>query len=193
MKFILIPAAVLVFILAGGIFFLAYNGLFANLKVQVKPAGPFMLVYQKHTGDYRGTGKIMDTIYYGLLENKNITTFKGFGMYYDVPAETKVEDRRSIAGCILEQQNIKSVNELKSNYMVKELPASEYVYCDFPYKGQGSVMLGIMRVYPAIFKFALEKGLARTPILEVYDIPNKKIRYYMGTKFSQQVYLDFLQ
>ena len=38
-------------------------------------------------------------------------------------------------------------------------------------------MFGIMKVYPALDKYLKEHKYSDSPIMEIYDVPNKKIIY----------------
>jgi hypothetical protein len=58
------------------------------------------------------------------------------------------------------------------------LPEQRNIISEFPYKGKLSVLFSIMKVYPALSKFAIMNGFdEESAIIEIYDIPNKKIFY----------------
>ncbi len=175
MKIVLIVLlALAVFITAG----YAWLGGFSKVKAADKVQGGEILVYQKVKGEYRNTAKVMDDIYYDLLNNKNIETYKGFGIYYDNPKEVEAADLRSDAGCILEPADAEQTDKLKVKYEIKEFPEKKYITASFPYKNKMSVMMSIMKVYPALNKYCEEKGYdTDTPVMEIYDVPNKKIYY----------------
>jgi hypothetical protein len=40
-----------------------------------------------------------------------------------------------------------------------------------------SILVGLMKVYPALEKYTKENGYAGGAIMEIYDVPNKKIIY----------------
>ena len=70
---------------------------------------------------------------------------------------------------------IQKVSEL---FRIKELPEKEFITAEFPYKGKMSIVLGIMKVYPAFAKYISEnRNKEDAYVMEVYDIPNKKILY----------------
>jgi hypothetical protein len=115
-------------------------------------------------------------IYEALLNEKSATT-KGFGIYYDNPKEVEKSKLRSEVGCIVEGLDSAAIANLAQKYNVKILPKSNCVVTEFPYKGMMSVMVGIMKVYPALEKYCKQNGLANSHIMEIYDIQNKLIVY----------------
>ena len=67
---------------------------------------------------------------------------------------------------------------MEADYKIKTLAQGEYIVARFPFKGKMSVMIGIMKVYPAIDKYVKENGYSeKGPIAEIYDMPNKMIVY----------------
>jgi effector-binding domain-containing protein len=88
------------------------------------------------------------------------------------------EDLRSEAGCIIEDRDEEKLGPVKEKFETKKLPVQKYMIAEFPYKGKGSVIISIMKVYPALVKFAREHGHnTDAPVMEIYDVPNKKIYY----------------
>ena len=60
---------------------LSYYGLFTEVKIVKREVGPLWLVYEKHIGNYKNVGPVMDKIYNDLLGNDSIEAAKGFGLY----------------------------------------------------------------------------------------------------------------
>jgi DNA gyrase inhibitor GyrI len=156
----------------------AYYAGFKKVVFQTSEQGGETLVYEELTGDYNQSGVVMDRIYNSLLKDEKIETFKGFGIYYDNPQEVEKSKLRSAVGCILEKRDSAKLNELKKKYKIETCPTGKYITTEFPFKGKMSVMLGIMKVYPAMSKYIKEKGLnEKGAVMEIYDTPNKKILY----------------
>ena len=175
MKVVFILLAVIVVVIVG---IYAYYGGFRKIQVQIQEEGGETVVYEKVKGDYKKTAAVMDKIYYSLLNDHNIETFKGFGIYYDDPKKVDKEKLRSEAGCILEITDVEKTPALEKNYQVKKLPEKQYIIASFPYKGKMSVMFSILKVYPALNKYAEASGYdENTPVMEIYDVPNGKIHY----------------
>ncbi|MDR0874503.1 MAG: hypothetical protein LBN27_13735, partial [Prevotellaceae bacterium] len=52
-----------------------------------------------------------------------------------------------------------------------------YVVTEFPFKGGMSIMVGLMKVYPALAKYIESQNLKDSPIMEIYDVQNKVVIY----------------
>jgi DNA gyrase inhibitor GyrI len=173
-KVALIAVAV---IIVGLIAFYAYYGGFKKVSVGVKADGGEMLVYRDVVGDYAQTPEVFNEIYYALLNDYQVETHKGFGIFYDNPGTVEKSKLRSEVGCILEDEDSHRVIELEAGFNVKTLSEAEYMVAEFPHKGMISIMLGIMKVYPALTRYVKKHGYAEAPVVEIYDVPNKKIIY----------------
>jgi effector-binding domain-containing protein len=160
------------------IMFYAYYGGFKKIKIRIVEIGGETLVYEEITGDYKQSGVVMDKIYHSLLNEDKIETYKGFGVYYDNPQKVEKSKLRSEAGCVLEQNDLGKITELKEKYSIKTFPQKKYITTEFPFKGKISVIFSLMKVYPALNKFAKENGYdENSSVMEIYDVPNKIILY----------------
>ncbi len=167
-------------LIIGSALFLNYMKFFAKVIISEVEKGAFILIYNEHIGDYKGTAKIQNDIYYSLLNDQKIETFKGFGIYYDNPQKVAKEKLRSIAGCILEKSDYKQISKLKdSGFLIKEIPKQNYITTEFPFKSNVSIILGIFKIYPQFKKYIETNNLSQNEMMEIYDIPNKKIVYLM--------------
>ncbi len=175
MKILLIVIISLIVVL---VFMYGYYGGFKKLNIQVTSQGGETVVYEDILGDYRQTGIVMDKVYYELLNDYKIETFKGYGKYIDNPKKTETSKLRSEAGCIIENKDLEEFSGLSVNFNKKILPVKKYITTEFPYKGKISVFFSIIRVYPLLNKFAMENNMNDTgAVTEIYDIPNKRILY----------------
>lgn len=86
------------------IVFIYYGGS-KKVTCRIEKTGGEKLVYKQMTGDYAKSAKLMDEIYYSLLNVYGIETFKGFGIYYDNPKEVEKSKLRSEIGCIIEEKD----------------------------------------------------------------------------------------
>jgi len=156
----------------------SYYGGFKRLNIQIAETGGETVVYESITGDYKQSGVVMDKIYYALLNDHKIETYKGYGKYMDNPQKVEKPKLRSEAGCLIEPRDLDKISKLPAELKSKTLPVQKYIVSEFPYKGKLSVMLSIMKVYPALSKFAEANGSeSEGAVTEIYDIPNKKIFY----------------
>lgn len=157
--------------------FIYYGGL-SKVNCRVEKQGGETLVCKQMTGDYAKSAKLMDEVYYSLLNDYGIETFKGFGLYYDNPKEVEKTKLRSEIGCIIEEKDLLKVADIKGNLQIKTFPEKSYIIAEFPNKGKLSIIFGIIKVYPAMDKFLKEKGYKKEgAVMEIYDVPNKKIIY----------------
>lgn len=158
--------------------FIAYYGGFTKIDIHIEEQGGETVVYEDITGDYRKSGLVMDKIYHSLLKNEGIETYKGYGEYFDNPQKVEKSQLRSQAGSIIEEEDLPKLLTLTGDFKVKQLPKQDYIVAEFPYKGKISILFSIFRVYPALQKFSEENDYSlETSIMEIYDMPNKKIRY----------------
>ncbi|TVR75361.1 MAG: hypothetical protein EA408_00380 [Marinilabiliales bacterium] len=175
MKIALIILGLVVVIVAA--LFIYYGGL-RRVDFNIEKQGGETLVYVEQTGDYSKSAGPIDKIYYSLLNEEGVETFRGFGIYYDNPQKVEKSRLRSEVGNILEDPDPAILKKLEGKYNIKTLPEKEYIVTEFPYRGKLSVMMGIMKVYPAMNRFVREKGFNEDGwVMEIYDIPGKKIVY----------------
>lgn len=177
-KIILYPCMIIIVAI---ISLLLYLDAFSTIDIKKKEIGPYKLVYEKHKGSYNGIKEVQDKVYYSLLNDK-ITTTKGFGIYYDDPSKVATNELRSIGGCIVEQNDYETLNLLGNKYNVLNYHSPENVYAEFSFKNPLSILVGIFKVYPEIKKIQEKKHYTPQPVMEIYDIPAKKIIYSVPIK-----------
>lgn len=155
-----------------------YYGGFRKVSFQQSEQGGEILVYEEVIGDYKQSGKIILGIYNSLRNEEKIETSKSFGIYYDNPQEVDKNKLHSEVGCILEASDSVKLTGLKNKYKIKIFPKSTYITTEFPYMGRLSILIGVMKVYPALNKYSKENRFKeKGAVMEIYDIPGKKILY----------------
>ena len=172
---------------------LARYGLFSSVSVSEKNAGPYVLVYKTHVGDYNSVAPIIGEVYNDLKNNYSIEATKGFGLYYDNPQEVEKAKLRSIVGCIVEGKSVEDLKKGIDKYGVKEYPSSKSVVAEFPYRGKMSIIIGIFKVYPKLASYIKEHKYPQTPIMELYDRPNGTIEYISSVNLSNDIFDGFLK
>ena len=177
MKTVLIIIAILVVIIIIFISIYAYYGGFKKIESVVQSQGGETIVYESVTGDYSQTSKYTDKIYYALLDDDEVETTKGIGVFYDNPQQVDKDKLRSEVGCVLDNTDSALIARLSGKYQIKTLPEGNFLISEFPMKGKMSFIIGVMKVYPALNKYSQEHGYKDSPITEIYDVPNKKIIY----------------
>ena len=175
MKIALIILGLVVVIVAA--LFIYYGGL-RKVASNILKQGGETLIYEEQIGDYSKSAGPIDKMYYALLNEEGIETFRGFGIYYDNPRKVEKSRLRSEVGNILEDPDPAILEKLEGRYNIKTLPEKEYIVTEFPYRGKLSIMMGIMKVYPAMNRFVRENGFDEDGwVMEIYDMPGKKIVY----------------
>ena len=161
--------------------YLYYMGVFSKIEITEKEMGPYKVVFKEHIGDYKETGKIMDEIYHSLLDD-GVETYKGFGIYYDDPKVVEKDKLRSIAGNIIEEKDYDKTDRLKNKYNIKTIDKTRSITTEFPFSNKMSVIFSLMKVYPELNKYIDSKGYKKGQVMEIYDVPNKKIIYLAEIK-----------
>jgi len=175
MKIVLIIIAVIAVVLLA---IYVWLGGFKKIPFSVQETGGEVLVYESHTGDYKNVGKVIDKMYYALLNDANVECFRGFGIYYDNPQKVEKEKLRSDVGNILENPTPEILARLTPKYNIRTQEKQQYLVAEFPYKNQMSIFIGIMRVYPALNRYIRENNLSEEGyVMEIYDMPERKIVY----------------
>lgn len=191
MKIFLIVLALVLALIIGG---MAYFGAFAKVAVTEKTMPAMTIVYAKHTGDYGKIKPVMDSVYFSLLKKEKIAASRGFGLYYDNPRDVVKEKLRSLGGCILEAQDEQKADSLRlKGYKVAVLAQTKALYAQFPFKGPLSIIVGVIKVYPAMIKYQSGNKITPCPVMEIYNITKKKIEYVMGYETSIASYLVLLK
>lgn len=156
----------------------AWLGGFQKIRFSVQEAGGETLIYETHIGDYKNVGKVIDHMYYALLNEEKVECFRGFGIYYDNPQKVEKSKLRSEVGNILENPTPALLEQLDGKFTIKTLERQQYLVAEFPYKNQLSIFMGIMRVYPAMNRYISKHHLNEDGfVMEIYDVPGKKIIY----------------
>ncbi|MEN6472816.1 MAG: GyrI-like domain-containing protein [Syntrophaceae bacterium] len=171
---------------------LAYYGLFAPVVFTEKEMGPYVLVYEKHLGEYKQTASIVDRVSGTLLGEDGIFAGKGFGLFYDNPKTVETANLRSIAGCIVENVPDDKIKKLRDNFLVGEFPEAQCVVAELPYKGYISIVLGTLRVYPKLAEYMQARQYTRVPVMEIYDKPNAKIIYVVAYTLGPYTFENLL-
>lgn len=183
MKILKIISLILLVIFILAVFLLFYLGAFTSLAVQEKTIGPYTFVYEKITGDYSKSGKVMQDLYYRLKGEEGIETFKGIGIYYDDPRFVAKDKLRSVAGCVLEKNDYHKILNLRlKGYKIMNHPQRMSLVVEFPYKNMASIYVGMARAYPLLNKYIKENNYKLGQATEIYDLEAKKIIYAIPLK-----------
>ncbi|MCH4895203.1 hypothetical protein E0494_00595 [Marinilabiliaceae bacterium JC040] len=156
----------------------AYYGGFTKISPKIEKCGGEKLAYIHMSGDYKNSGKFSNKVYNKLLNEYNIKTFRGFGLYYDNPKKVEKEKLKSDIGCIIESKDTAKIKSINKDLKIMNFPNEEYIVCEFPFKSSISFIISVLKVYPILNKYCLDNNYSEdTPVMEIWDIPNKKIIY----------------
>lgn len=64
-----------------------------------------------------------------------------------------------------------------SKYKVKQFPHGETIIAELPCSGAITMLMGNIRIFPAIDKYRDRHHLGDGPVITIVDIPNKKVIY----------------
>lgn len=155
----------------------SYYGGFYEIKIRTETVGGETMVYKKVKGDYKQTSSVTNEVYSYLLNDLDIETYKGAGIFYDNPKQVKKEELRSESGCIIDPADMPKLDTTRCKYEIKQLPYRVSVVTEFPYKGGISVLIGLIRVYPKLEEYVRTHHLPEHAVVEIYDVPGRKIIY----------------
>ncbi|MFH0977058.1 MAG: GyrI-like domain-containing protein [Spirochaetota bacterium] len=176
LKVILLIIAVL---FLGLVFFAGYMGFFTTVKIYEKEVGPYTYVFKEFKGDYKLTGPVFDEVYTNI-NKMGIKTECGIGVYFDDPKVTKTENLRSNCGVIIKQEDSGKIKDLPAILKTGKLDKLKRIVAEFTIKNYLSYMIGPMKAYPALAKYAKENGYNDASVgYEIYDEKAGKIYYIM--------------
>lgn len=163
------------FILTGALLFLLfgwYSGFFAHARLEVKPVGEFMAVYEDHLGAYSETTGIQDKLADMLWED-GVDNYKNFGIYYDDPETVETGNLRSIAGRVVNRRHEYKVRRLTDKYNIFSFEKQKAAIVELPIKNIFSLYAAVYKAYPLLDEYAVNHDLDARPIIEIYDNPGK--------------------
>ncbi len=97
-------------------------------------------------------GRVFDAMD-AILEDRKIMPLCGVGLYFDNPNSTPAAQCRSYCGYSVNPKDLDAIGTsewLSANgVLVKRIPNTRAVTCDFPYRNAWSFVLSVLRIYPA--------------------------------------------
>ena len=182
MKILKIVGVIVIGLILAIILFLVYMGMFSKLNVQVKEMGPYTMAFEKFMGPYSQTKGVFDNVY-NKLKEKGFNSTQGIGIYYDDPSKVSAKELRSDCGSIIEEKDFTRLIELQGVVEVQTIPESKALVTVIPIRNAMSYMVGPMKAYPALMKYAkVNKVELGAVSYEIYDMPNKIIYYVFQVK-----------
>jgi DNA gyrase inhibitor GyrI len=173
--------AVVILVIAGdmaGLYWFARRfGAFVPVRPETMTVEPMWIAYNTHSGPYQLIGPVCDGVYTALNDTQGVATELGFGLYFDNPRKVAKDKLRSLGGCIVPSDRAAGLTGKTLPFRMASLPGGQAVVVRFPFRGRMSIMVGAMRVYPAMNRKFAEAGVPEGPIMEIYDMAAGEIRY----------------
>jgi len=159
--------------------FFWYMGAFTTIQIAEKEEGGYLVAGMEVIGPYSKVGRYMGDVD-SKLKKLGVISTKGFGIYYDDPANTPQEKCRSLVGNILDKKNFDKIKDIQAEGLkIDSIPKAKSVVAEFPIKNMLSYMIGPMKVYPVFSKYMKEKKYKPVLSFEIYDNADKKIIFVM--------------
>lgn len=163
--------------MAGLYWFARRFGAFAPVRPETTTIEPMWIAYNTHSGPYQLIGPVCDGVCTALSETHGITAGLGFGLYFDSPRKVAKDQLRSLGGCIIPADKAEGLKNMSLPFRIASLPGGRAVVVRFPFRGRMSIMVGAMRVYPAMNRHFAQAGVPEGPFMEIYDMEAGEIRY----------------
>ena len=172
--------AVIIAIALIAFFGLSYvAGIFDKADVTLRDAGPYNLIYREHKGPYKGVRFVRYDMFRFLKEKRSIVPQKGFAIFYDNPRKKNPGGLRSVAGYITDSL----LSGVPAPYVTEVFPKTASIVGTFPLRSFMSPMTGPMKFYPEMLMLlSRQKREAAGPVMEIYDVPARKIMYIAPLK-----------
>ena len=169
---------------------LVVSGIFQfKVKVTEKRVPEMRVAYRALVGPYKNSGAHFDHML-KLVRSCGVKKPEWtLGVYYDNPREVPDAECRYAVAYVLQQDKKelvprhvqKDVMEglASAGYVLRDLPSAPALTARFPFKGVVSIILAIVRVYPALDKYASRKGLQVGYVMEHTCLRKEFNDYYV--------------
>ncbi|MCB1172342.1 MAG: hypothetical protein KDK39_02195 [Leptospiraceae bacterium] len=183
---------------------LLYMGVFQSIEIKTEKQPAMLLVCQPHTGPYSETMRSFDQLS-AAIANTALNDANRAGIYYDNPDKVPAIRLRS-AACVIaasaeQRAAMDQLVTAKSSPLALErleLPGQKYYTTSFPLRNDFSILLGVLRVYPAFQEFMRshnhpeytyrERDFQNTFVMEIYQAG--VIRYLMTIPAEEAVEIE---
>ncbi len=184
MKILKITALIFGLLLLMLLGFLQYMGYFTKTVIEEKDYGGFIVAGMDVVGPYEKVGESIEKVNL-KLKQLEVSSTKGFGIYYDDPKMVAREKCRSFVGSIVDDNHASKLNSIVSaGLKVDTIKLTRSILSEFPLKNPVSYMIGPMKVYPKLSEYITTKKLKVGLSYEIYDRDQSKITFVM--QYTQQ-------
>ncbi len=166
-------------------------GWFTKIEIMDETVPSMTLITAFNQGEYAAVGPVMADLYNSATE-VGIVSEVGVGIYYDNPDSVAVDSLRALVGMTIEDSARALVDSLSGDYRIVDVPEMSAKVVHFPYKGQLSILFAVMKVYPAL-QDEFGDAVSDSPIFEIYDIPNREIRFVIPQDVPSDLFEKWLE
>lgn len=159
------------------VLFLFYSGYFTPITFKTIDLPELTLALVPYVGPYKSSSTLQVKLFEELKE-AGLDIDSSAGIYFDNPKLVAEAENRSLIGVVMKDEDKEKFLALNSDARLVELVSQKVLYSGFAYKSGLSIMLAIMKIYPAIVKGAKRQAFDVYESIEVYDFPNKTLNFY---------------
>ena len=159
------------------VLFLFYSGDFTPIKFRTLDLPEMTLALVPYVGAYK-TSSALQVELFQELKDAGLDVDSSAGIYFDNPKDVAEVDNRSLIGVVIKPGDKEKFLSLETDARLVELKTQKVLHTSFAYKSGLSIMLAIMKIYPAIMKRAKRQSFDVYESIEVYDFPNKSLNFY---------------
>ena len=159
------------------VLFLFYSGYFTPVKFTTVELPTLTLAVLPFVGAYK-TSSSLQVELFEELKDAGLDVDSSAGIYFDNPKKVVESEHRSLVGVVIKPENRERFLALDSKARLVELQSQKVLHTSFAYKSGLSILLAIMKVYPAILKRVKRQAFELYENIEVYDFPHKRLHFY---------------
>jgi len=159
------------------VLFLFYSGYFTPIKFTTMDLPEMTLALVPYVGAYK-TSSTLQVELFDELKDAGLDVDSSAGIYFDNPKEVAEVENRSLIGVVIKHDDKEKFLALGSDVRLVTLETTKVLHTGFSYKSGLSIMLAIMKIYPAIKNRAKRQAFEVYESIEVYDFPNKTLNFY---------------
>ena len=157
------------------VLFFIYHKVFKKINIREIEFPGLYFAYQFHKGDYKNNMLVMEQLL-KTIQDYPIKVSKPMIIYYDNSNKVKKSELKSDIGFVID-----GVGKIKSQlpFQIKKVVYSKCLCTQFPYKSRFSIVIGASKVFNALKKQTRKMKIEEREIIEIYNVSNKEILYYM--------------
>ncbi len=129
--------------------------------------GPYTFVYRLVTGDYARNAPVYAELSASLRE-RGIDAVRSIGIFLDDSTAVPAAKLRSVCGVIIEEKDWGKIEKLGRAFKIQHISRAMRVVAECRLDGPPGSPQGSARGYPAVSRYAAQKGYAPLSYFEIY-------------------------